>query len=503
MQIQVYLNAHEWLARKLSVHQVRYTKHDNVFLLMEDMAKAQRFADRFASLHWPTILEKYAKRVNPQMRDIFHDRSYYWVTAQNEYSTNILFKTRTDPCELYYPQLLSHSTLCFGAREAMNFLGRNLHGKFESEIVSDLSSLVCRRTGGSRIKHRVKENWLKMYDKSGLVLRVATIINNPEEFRVRKQVSREGKRQTEWVEMRKGVAYLFRYREVSLEANGRYLDALAVVDDPTQAKRDLDRVTTPKKDAAGRGCSGFNPLARHDAELFQSVMAGEHCLLGFHNRDIRARLASTVHLRACGQDPKKESAKVSRTFRRFDAHGLIAKVPRTRRWARPSPEAQAGNAPRTSEKTRSAAEGQEDKMIRVVTLDPFEEKEIQKFCHSSSWTRSKGSARSGTTRPSTSPSASSKTETFKPARLRRAATQFTEKRWRWSARIRRKTSTRVSATFRASLSTMWGISGSCTTAWIHVVRCTDPGPLRISMVEPALCTFCRAKSEHKIRMAKS
>jgi hypothetical protein len=31
-------------------------------------------------------------------------------------------------------------------------------------------------------------------------------------------------------------------------------------------------------------------------------------------------------------DPIKESAKVSRTFRRFYAHGLIAKVPRTRRW---------------------------------------------------------------------------------------------------------------------------------------------------------------------------
>jgi hypothetical protein len=134
----------------------------------------------------------------------------------------------------------------------MNFLGRKLHGKFEGEIVSDLSSLVCRRTGGSRIKHRVKENWLKMYDKSGLVLRVETVINNPEEFRVRKQVLRKGKHRTEWVAMRKGVAYLFRYREVSLQANGRYLDALAAVDDPTNAKRDLDRVTTPKKDAAGR-----------------------------------------------------------------------------------------------------------------------------------------------------------------------------------------------------------------------------------------------------------
>ena len=126
-----------------------------------------------------------------------------------------------------------------------------------------------------------------MYDKSGLVLRVETVINHPEEFRVRQNVSRKGKRRTEWVARRKGVAYSLRYREVSWQANGRYLDALAVVDDPTHAKRDLDRLTMPKKDAAGRGCAGFNPLARHDTELFQTFMAGEHCLRGFTNRDIR------------------------------------------------------------------------------------------------------------------------------------------------------------------------------------------------------------------------
>ena len=48
LQIQVYLNEHEWLAHKLSAHHVRYTKHDNVFVWIEDFARAQRFADRFA-----------------------------------------------------------------------------------------------------------------------------------------------------------------------------------------------------------------------------------------------------------------------------------------------------------------------------------------------------------------------------------------------------------------------------------------------------------------------
>ena len=61
-------------------------------------------------------------------------------------------------------------------------------------------------------------------------------------------------------------------------------------------------------------------------------MAGEHCLRGFTNRDVREQLASTAHLRACGHDPRKQSAKVSRTFHRLHAHGLIAQIPHTRPW---------------------------------------------------------------------------------------------------------------------------------------------------------------------------
>jgi hypothetical protein len=80
------------------------------------------------------------------------------------------------------------------------------------------------------------------------------------------------------------------------------------------------------------GSRGLQSLARHDTELFQTLMARRALPTGFTNREVRARLASTFHLRSCGHDPRKQSAKVSRTFRRFHAHGLIAKIPRTRRW---------------------------------------------------------------------------------------------------------------------------------------------------------------------------
>jgi hypothetical protein len=50
MQIQVYVNGHEWLERKLTANEISFTKHDNVFLRIEDCGRAQKLADRFTSL---------------------------------------------------------------------------------------------------------------------------------------------------------------------------------------------------------------------------------------------------------------------------------------------------------------------------------------------------------------------------------------------------------------------------------------------------------------------
>jgi hypothetical protein len=61
----------------------------------------------------------------------------------------------------------------------------------------------------------MKHNGLKMHAKAGLVPRGETVINQPEEFRVRRRGRRRGRRRTEWGPLRKSVAYLFRYRDVS------------------------------------------------------------------------------------------------------------------------------------------------------------------------------------------------------------------------------------------------------------------------------------------------
>jgi hypothetical protein len=75
----------------------------------------------------------------------------------------------------------------------------------------------------------MKRNWIKMYDKAGTVLRIETVINQPDEFRIRRRVRRQGRSILAWVPPRKGVAFLSRYAEICGQSNGRDLDALAQV----------------------------------------------------------------------------------------------------------------------------------------------------------------------------------------------------------------------------------------------------------------------------------
>ena len=247
------------------------------------------------------MLGRYAMQVNPLLRqeEVLNPMQYYWVTAQSEYSTDILFRKRADLEELM-PRLCQYSMLYFGASDVMTFLGRKLTGHFLGEVVTDQLdvNILGKRVPGRRVKHRMKSNWIKMYDK-GTVLRVETVINDPEEFRVRRRVRRNGRDAMAWVPLRKSVTML---------------DALTA--------------NAPTKD--GRTVRAFNPLSRNERLLFEVLLVGEHALHGFTNRDVRQHLARTPYPLA--SQAEKQPGQVTRLFRRLHAHGLIAKIPHSRRW---------------------------------------------------------------------------------------------------------------------------------------------------------------------------
>jgi len=322
--LQVYVNGHEWLSKQLDKKKIAYRKIENAFAWIEDLNRAQKLADAFPKKNWVRFLDSLARRVNPLLQDVVYPHQYYWVTSQAEFSTDVMFKSREALGPLYQ-NLLKHNVLCFGAQDVLTFLGRKLHPCFQGEVGNDLKK---ERVWGARIKHRMKANWIKMYDKQGLVLRIETVINDPREFKIRKTCVRQGKQVKAWVPLNKSVVHLDAYANIARNANSRYLEAMAAVEDPTLAMNQLDRIaeTQTRND---RKIKGFNPVLAEDVKLFESVLRGEHVLRGLRNRDVRQNLFGD------SQDKerlKKESAQVSRALGRLHAHGMIAKIPRSRRW---------------------------------------------------------------------------------------------------------------------------------------------------------------------------
>ena len=129
--------------------------------------------------------------------------------------------------------------------------------------------------------------------------------------------------------MAKRVTNLPRYYEISARACRRYLDALCAVDDPREAYGEV-RSLTRGRTRNGRRARGFNPLREDDAQLFAAVLHGEHLLDGFRNKDIVRR----IHPAAAKNKAERHrrSRRVTRLLGLLRSHGLIARVPRSRRY---------------------------------------------------------------------------------------------------------------------------------------------------------------------------
>jgi hypothetical protein len=237
----------------------------------------------------------------------------------------LLFKSRAALAGLYR-SLLDYAARTFTPKDILGFLGREWDRRFDGEVHTHYED---DRWFGTRIKHRMKSNWLKRYDKFGLILRLETVINSPKEFWVyRTRWHRDGTSSVGYHPMTKSVASLADYQEQALACNRRYLDALAVVDDPTPAYQELRQLTETKV-VDGRSSAGFNPARRDDVRLFKAVLDGDHIARGFRNADIRAPLFGILQK---AEERRRASAAAGRLLKRLHVRHLVAKIPRTRRW---------------------------------------------------------------------------------------------------------------------------------------------------------------------------
>src|SRR3972149_3685944 len=128
---------------------------------------------------------------------------YYWSAYQTEWATDIMFKDPQALAEIY-PRLVRHAMEDFKSPDVMRFLARKAHGNFTGEIISSFKD----RAEGVRVKHWLRGNSIKMYDKAGSVLRVETTIAATTDFQVPRPPPDDPEGKLAWRPLRQGVADL-------------------------------------------------------------------------------------------------------------------------------------------------------------------------------------------------------------------------------------------------------------------------------------------------------
>ena len=336
-EVQICLNGREWLSRQMDRCQMDYAKKENCFPWIGHVAGAQRLMDRQLDLDWPAQLDRILRQNHPLAAEICQPLGlkYYWTTQESEYATDVMFQS-PKPLSAIYPALVRHAITSFSSADVMRFLGHRVaahgqvRGNFDGEIVSDLK----QRPEGIRVKHSLKANSLKMYDKQGSILRIETTLNQTRDFRVYRQAQTgpHGRAQSEgkkgWRILRKGVVDLKRRAEVSRAANDRYLTALSATSGKVPLFQWVEEVCKPVR-RNGRRARALNPWSPNDGALLQASNRVEFAINGFRNRDLRALLFPT---KADPVEQKRRAGAITRKLALLRAHGLIKKVARTHRY---------------------------------------------------------------------------------------------------------------------------------------------------------------------------
>ena len=271
--VQIYINGREYLSKLLDKNNIKYEMYNNSFSYIEDFEKSQKLADSILNKKISDSFDGLVEKINihlPKIRNIFN-HSYYWCIDQCEFATDINFKSRED-LSLFYKTLVETTYFTFSSEDIYSFFGRNvnyIHTFKKGDIVSDLRN----RYQGYRIKFKINNNQIKMYDK-GNNLRIEVTINNPKDFKVLKTKENDETGEIvetkQWVPMGKSIANLYRYVEISKNIIKRYIEALPDINIDEVPLKEIERISK-RAEINNKVYSGINILNEQNLKIFSEI----------------------------------------------------------------------------------------------------------------------------------------------------------------------------------------------------------------------------------------
>ncbi len=334
MNIFINLNGRHWLEKQLIKNKIAFIKDRNSFPWIGDLDTAQKLLFDQLKTDWNSFLCNIALSLCPDLNNIFNPlkMDYYWSADDTEWATDVMFKSKVELDKLY-PFLLEYGMKVSDSISVLRYLGKSkitTSGKIRGVLPNEIMSDCRKRFEGIRLKHWVNSNSVKMYNKSGNLLRFETTITNTGEFKVFRKPENDDTKPESWLKMRKGVADLYRRCQISQKSNNRYADAISAA----KVKETLKEVSgscCQRITKKGRKHRAINPWNIEDFKLLLFLTKGGISINGFRNSDIKFHLFGNTK-KLLEKDKKYFSGKATSYIRLLRGHGLIRKVPKENRY---------------------------------------------------------------------------------------------------------------------------------------------------------------------------
>jgi len=309
---KLLINGHHYAQAQAARAGIGFTALDNGFAAVEDPAAVQAICDSLTEGKIEALARKWLAILPSPYSAADQAAGYRYDISvlQAEFSlTQVL--DRPVSGRIFFDQVI-HDNLAIGRPDQVGLIfGRRIMrtgpratpGRFRTRVITE------DVTPSLHVDY--KNSKIKQYHKLGKALRTETTINETRDFGI-------GKRLTN----------LPALRQIGFSANRRLLGVQTISHDPARGAEAFTRLTAPIIHPDGTRIPGlrFGDVRVH--ALLQALLIHRLLPRGFTNRELRTLIAPLL-----GKMPEDITAgKMTYDLRRLREHGLITRIPKTRRY---------------------------------------------------------------------------------------------------------------------------------------------------------------------------
>ena len=306
------INGNECAKRQAAKAGIGFEALDNGFAAVDDVAGLQAICDSLGPAQIDALLRKWLRILPTPFTDEDQAAGYRYELSilQAEFSLTQMLDAPVSG-RIFFEQVIrdnldigrpDHVALIFD-RRILNGRKRKTPGRFRTRVITDgvIPSLHAD----------YKNAKIKQYHKQGRALRTETTINNPHDFGVTKRLTS-----------------LPDLRQLGFTANRRLLGVQTISHDPIRGAKAFTELTGPILTDSATRIAGLRFGDDRVHALLRALLVHRLLPHGFTNRELRTLTAPLLGKRI----EDITAGQMTYDLRRLRVHGLIERIPRSRRY---------------------------------------------------------------------------------------------------------------------------------------------------------------------------